>query len=236
MALANRPFERAGMTVSALDETGFAEIPGVLDHSECAELVSALDASRSKRAGSRNVLDSAACQSLATRLKNHAELGSLLPRGAVAVQCTLFDKSADRNWLVALHQDLSIPVQERVSHPECSGWCRKEGVLYVQPPVAVLQALTAVRVHLDNCAADNGPLRVVPGSHRHGRLSVEAATALRDQRGEQEWLARQGDVLAMRPLVLHASSKARAKATRRVLHFIFGPEALPCGLTWHRAV
>jgi hypothetical protein len=222
---------------SALDETGFAEIPGVLDHSGCAELLSALDGPRSKRVGSRNVLDSAGCQRLATHLKNHAELVSLLPRGAVAVQCTLFDKSMDRNWLVALHQDLSIPVQERVSHPEFSGWCWKEGVLYVQPPVAVLQTLTAVRVHLDDCAADNGPLRIVPGSHRYGRLSVEAATALRDQRGERECLARRGDVLAMRPLVLHASSKARAKAPRRVLHFVFGPEELlPCGLKWHRAV
>src|SRR5882762_2847347 len=112
---------------SALDDTGFAEIPGVLDHSECAELLSALHGSRSKRAGSRNVLDSAACRRLATHLKNHAELRALLPRGAVAVQCILFDKSADRNWLVALHQDLSVPVQERVSHPECSGWCGKEG-------------------------------------------------------------------------------------------------------------
>lgn len=219
-----------------LDETGLAEIPGVIDHGECVELLSALDGSRSQRAGSRNVLDSAACQWLATYLRNHAVLGFLLPRPVVAVQCTLFDKSADRNWLVPLHQDLSIPVQKRVPHPECSGWCVKEGVLYVQPPVAVLQTLTALRVHLDDCAADNGPLRVVPGSHRHRRLSVEAATALRDQRGERECLARRGDVLVMRPLLLHASSKAQAKAPRRVLHFLFGPEELPCGLKWHRAI
>ena len=219
-----------------LDETGFAEIPAVLDHGECVALVSALESSRSRRAGSRNVLDFAACQRLAIYLKNHAALGSLLPRGAVAVQCTLFDKSADRNWLVALHQDLSIPVQERVPYPECGGWCVKEGVLYVQPPVAVLQMLTAVRVHLDDCTADNGPLRIVPGSHRHGRLSVEAATALRDQRGERECLAHRGDVLAMRPLLLHASSKTRGKAPRRVLHLLFGPVGLPCGLKWRRTV
>jgi Phytanoyl-CoA dioxygenase (PhyH) len=223
-------------TGQLLNETGFAEIAGVLDYGECVELLSALDSSRSERAGSRNVLDFAACQRLATYLKNHAALDSLLPRGAVAVQCTLFDKSADRNWLVALHQDLSIPVQERVPNPECSGWCVKEGVLHVQPPVALLQTLTALRVHLDDCAADNGPLRIVPGSHRHGRLSIEAATALRHQHGERVCLARRGDVLAMRPLVLHASSKARAKAPRRVLHFLFGPKELPCGLKWHRAI
>jgi len=55
----------------------------------------------------------------------------------VAVQCTLFDKSADKNWLVALHQDLSIPVHQRILHPECSGWSEKEGVVYAQPPVRV---------------------------------------------------------------------------------------------------
>ena len=152
------------------------------------------------------------------------------------VQCTFFDKSADNNWLVALHQDLSIPIQERVAHPDCSGWSKKEGVLYVQPPVAVLESLVAVRAHLDDCGSANGPLRVVPGSHRHGRLSPEAARALREQRGAFECIARRGDVLAMRPLLLHSSSKAQAKAPRRVLHFLFGPGALPCGLKWHRAV
>jgi hypothetical protein len=40
----------------------------------------------------------------------------------------------------------------------------------------------------------------------------------------------------MRALLLHASSKARAKAPRRVLHFLFGPEEVPCGLKWHRAI
>ena len=222
--------------LTRLEETGFAEIPGVLGASTCLELIDALDTADLKRAGSRNVLDVALCQTLAADFRSHPKLRPLLPVNAVAVQCTLFDKSADRNWLVALHQDLSIPVQERVAHPECSGWSEKQRVLYVQPPVTVLERLTALRVHLDDCALDNGPLRVVPGSHRHGRLSPEAASAFRDHRGERECVASHGDLLAMRPLILHASSKARAKAPRRVLHFVFGPEELPCGLKWHRAV
>jgi ectoine hydroxylase-related dioxygenase (phytanoyl-CoA dioxygenase family) len=102
--------------------------------------------------------------------------------------------------------------------------------------VAVLDLLVAVRVHLDDCGSASGPLRVVPGSHRHGRLSAEAARALRDQRGEVECVARQGDVLLLRPLLLHSSSKAQSPAPRRVLHFLFGPQELTCGLKWHRAV
>jgi hypothetical protein len=223
-------------TVTALDEAGFAAVPGVLAVDECAELLSALDTAGCGRAGSRNLLDLPACHRLAARLKAHPEVGPLLPPGAMAVQCTFFEKSPDNNWLVALHQDLSIPIQKRVPHPDCSGWSEKEGVLYVQPPVGVLESLLAVRAHLDDCASASGPLRVVPGSHRHGRLSTESARTLRDQRGTFECIARRGDVLVMRPLLLHSSSKAQAPTPRRVLHFLFGPLQLPYGLKWHRAV
>jgi ectoine hydroxylase-related dioxygenase (phytanoyl-CoA dioxygenase family) len=102
--------------------------------------------------------------------------------------------------------------------------------------VAVLELLVAVRAHLDDCGSASGPLRVVPGSHRDGRLSAEAASALRGQRGEFECVARRGDVLVLRPLLLHSSSKAQGPAPRRVLHFLFGPQELTCGLKWHRVV
>jgi hypothetical protein len=39
-------------------------------------------------------------------------------------------------------------------------------------------------------------------------------------------------VLVMRPLVLHASSKATGTSKRRVLHILFGPPELPYGLEW----
>ena len=41
--------------------------------------------------------------------------------------------------------------------------------------------------------------------------------------------------MLMRPLLLHASSKATGASRRRVLHFVFGPPALPHGLAWVRA-
>jgi hypothetical protein len=217
-----------------LEDLGFGEIPGVLPAGRCLDVASAVG--DTGRAGTRNLLDLPCCQELATILRTHDAIGPLLPPGAVAVQCTLFDKSADRNWLVGLHQDVAIPVQERVAHPECSGWSEKEGVLYVQPPVRVLESLVAVRLHLDDCGPESGPLRVVPRSHRHGRLSADEAKTLRQQQGEVECLADRGGVVMIRPLLLHSSSKARAQSRRRVLHFLFGPSELTCGLRWHRAV
>jgi len=108
--------------------------------------------------------------------------------------------------------------------------------MFVQPPAPVLESLVAVRAHLDDSGPDSGPLRVVPGSHRHGRLSADAARAMREDRGEVACIAARGEAIAMRPLLLHSSSKARARSRRRVLHILFGPPDLPCGLRWHSAV
>jgi hypothetical protein len=110
--------------------------------------------------GSRTLLMQPWCKELAARLAQNAAVHYLLPADAVAVQCTLFNKSPDKNWLVSLHQDLSIPVKRRVDGSECSGWSEKEGQVYVKPPVAVLEQLVAIRVHVDECTAKNGPLRV----------------------------------------------------------------------------
>lgn len=68
-------------------------------------------------------------------------LSSLVPAEHIATQCTYFEKSAARNWLVAMHQDLSIPVAERATHPTLLGWSEKEGTLYVQPPTELLEQL-----------------------------------------------------------------------------------------------
>src|SRR4051812_114307 len=104
--------------LSVLDEAGFAEVPSVHCTRRCR-----------LRAGGLQKSPRSSCLPTALGDVQSARTGrgGVLPRGAVAVQCTLFDKSADKNWLVALHQDLSIPVPERVTHPDCSGWSEKEG-------------------------------------------------------------------------------------------------------------
>jgi ectoine hydroxylase-related dioxygenase (phytanoyl-CoA dioxygenase family) len=182
--------------------------------------------------GTRRLLDAPWCRDLAETLKANELLRELGTGNAEPVQCTLFKKSSDRNWLVSLHQDLSIPVAERVSSAHCTGWSEKEGEVFVQPPVAVLQEVLAVRVHLDTCDERNGALRVVPGSHLLGRLTPIQAIQARDAMGEVTVPVPRCGAMLLRPLLLHASSKSVIDSPRRVLHFVFGPRNLPEGLRW----
>jgi len=220
----------------SLEQAGYTTMSPLLSTETCDELAARLASTHDGNAGTRNLLDQAWCANLARQLHNHPLLHGLLPATHVATQCTYFEKSADHNWLVPLHQDLSIAVAEKVAHPVLSGWSEKEGVIFVQPPVEVLQALLAVRLHIDHCGEADGPLRVVPGSHLAGRLDAEAARQLRDAQGEQICPVEQGGALLLRPLLLHASSKSKGQSRRRVLHFLFGPADLPLGLRWHRAI
>lgn len=213
-----------------LEENGYTILPAALDRKEASALEDAVAAVQVSGAGTRNLLMYPWCRAMCARLR------SALSLSGVAVQCTLFDKTPSRNWLVPLHQDLSIPVAERVEHPELRAWSVKQGQHFVQPPAEFLAQLLAVRVHIDGCGRDNGPLRVVPGSHRHGRLDEAAARRLRDRLGEVSCPVEKGGILLLRPLLLHASSKASSPAHRRVLHFLFGPESIGYGLRWQRAV
>ena len=63
--------------------------------------------------------------------------------------------------------------------------------------------MLTVRIHLDEVTEENGPLQVIPGSHRSGKELRLNETLPRTV------LADQGDVLLMRPLLLHASSATR---------------------------
>lgn len=224
------------MDHTAFTTQGFALVPQVLTTAECESAGSRLAGLSADSAGTRCLLSRAWCQALAATVRRNPSVARLVPADFAAVQCTYFEKSMFRNWLVAVHQDLSIPVAARVEHASLGGWSEKEGSLYVQPPVELLQQLVAVRVHIDACSANDGPLRVVPASHLRGKIAPEAAALARQSLAEVICTAERGSAMAMRPLLLHASSRSTGGSKRRVLHFLFGPRTLPFGLQWQRAV
>lgn len=215
---------------SEFDAQGYAILADVLPAALCDRLLDIVELRQHTGAGTRRLLGEPLVAEAALRLQRHPAIAALLPAGARAVQCTLFAKSAEVNWSVTPHQDLSVPVRERVDAAGWSGWSLKEGATFAQPPLAVLQQLLAVRLQLDGDAQTTGPLEVVPGSHRAGRLSTES---LKDHLGTPRvrCMVPQGGALVMRPLLIHASGKAGGGGRRRVLHFVFGPP-LEGGVAW----
>jgi hypothetical protein len=191
---------------------------------------SAIDDAAWSAQPARRMLDASWCRALAQSLARVPAIAAVLPSGAVAVQCTRFEKSTARNWLVPRHQDLIVPVHERIDHRELHAWSTKNGGAHVQGPASLLRRLIPVRLHLDACGIGDGVLHVVPGSHRRGIVSDEEACVSRA--AETPCCVPQGHVVIMRPLLLHRSAKASGASRRRVLHFVFGPSHLPFGLRW----
>jgi hypothetical protein len=222
--------------LTELNENGYFEQPDVLSGRECDRLVAEIASVTSSGAGTRNLLSLPWCVGLAKSLKRHPLLSSALGGGSVAVQCTLFAKSPFTNWSVTPHQDLSIPVASKINTPRCSGWSEKEGSIFTQPPVGVLNTCIAVRLHVDACGTEAGPLTVAPGSHKFGRLRSSAVAQLFASQARHVCIIPRGGALVLRPLLVHASPKAVASVNRRVLHFLFGPATLPFGLQWAYAV
>jgi ectoine hydroxylase-related dioxygenase (phytanoyl-CoA dioxygenase family) len=224
------------MFFDAFIRDGFAVIPTVLNESQCDAITAVVGSYSSDSPGTRSLLAQDWCRALASTLRAHPDVGALIPAGHVAVQCTYFEKSIDNNWLVPIHQDLSIPVRERVEHPALRGWSEKEGSLFVQPPAELLETLVAVRIHLDPCLEEDGPLQFVPATHTRGRIDAAAASRLRQDGPVVTCTVDRGGALVMRPLALHTSSKATGASRRRVLHFVFGPAELSYGLQWEHVV
>ncbi len=142
----------------------------------------------------------------------------ILGSSAFPFRATLFDKSPTANWLVVWHQDTALPLQERREVPGWGPWSVKDGVTYAHAPASTLSQVLALRVHLDDSTAENGPLRVLPGTHTLGVLTDKALHDLSTRVAVVDCLVPRGGVLAIRPLVVHASSKSQSEAPRRVLH------------------
>ncbi len=158
-------------------------------------------------------------------------LQGLAGPGFFPVRGILFDKLPGANWPVGWHQDQVIPVHARVDAPGFGPWSVKAGVPHVRPPVEVLMAMLTLRIHLDDASEANGALKVIPGSHTR-ILHDDELMDIVAKGPVQTMEANAGDVLAMRPLILHASAASQNPGHRRVLHIEFARDPLPNGIQW----
>lgn len=211
------------MWQQSVEERGFTVIPDVLTPMEVAQLLEECRQlmSHRSRAGVRHALRHAPIAALARDSRLAAIAQDILGDKTFPFRATLFDKSQNANWLVVWHQDTALPLRERRDVPGWGPWSRKENVIYAHAPTSALCQVLALRVHLDDSTAQNGPLRVLPGTHKLGVLSDDAVHELAAKIPATDCLVPKGGVLTMRPLLIHSSSKSQAPLPRRVLHIEF---------------
>jgi ectoine hydroxylase-related dioxygenase (phytanoyl-CoA dioxygenase family) len=160
---------------------------------------------------------------------------TVLGPSCFAIRGVFFNKTQSSNWKVVWHQDLTIAVRKRTDVDGFGPWTMKAGILHGQPPAEVMSGILAIRLHLDESGFDNGPLRVIGGSHRKGRLSAEQIGNWEKEKAVTCTVPK-GGALLMRPLLLHASSASAIPKSRRVIHLEFAAAELPGGLHWHDKV
>jgi hypothetical protein len=226
--------------ISELNEQGFVLLPSAIPEDSLSTIVDCLEPIRLRSlrtaAGLRNILRDCppirefACGGLASEIALQ-----VLGKGPRPVRAILFDKNPVANWYVTWHQDLSIPVKERIEVPGFGPCSQKDGVTHVQPPVSVLEEMVSLRIHIDDSTVDNGAIKFLPGSHRCGVMDGTQITEWRETRTAITCAAKRGDVIIMRPLILHSSSQSDNPSHRRVLHIEFSCSDLPEPLQWAEA-
>ncbi|MGJ8655376.1 MAG: phytanoyl-CoA dioxygenase family protein [Akkermansiaceae bacterium] len=144
---------------------------------------------------------------------------NLLPTSMIPVRSILFDKSQNENWAVTWHQDLTITVTKQKQIDGYGRWSLKDKLPHVQPPKKLLDNMVTIRLHLDDTPATNGALRVIPKSHLLGKIPTNEVTK-HAQNNEVVCECLSGDILLMKPLLLHSSRRSSlpGKNRRRVIH------------------
>jgi hypothetical protein len=229
-----------------LDRDGFTLIRGAFTPADCDRLLAEWAAAcatgddglmRSATGavyGARNLLDRWPGVLDVVRQRVLAEtLRTVLGPDFGLVRVLYFDKPPGESWALPWHKDLAIAVRD--NRPPSAHFrrpTRKYGVPHVEAPDWLLEQMLTARLHLDGVADENGPLKVLPGSHRGGKAGTGDDT-------ETKILCERGDVLLMRPLLSHCSGHSRAGTARhrRILHFELSPiPELPDGYEWHTFV
>jgi len=202
-----------------MDDLGYGIVEGVFSGAELAPVVAALDGhlDTRSRAGARHVLALPEIRALADDPRL-IDLAARFVGKAQPFRATLFDKSASANWLVAWHQDTALPMRAQADAAGWGPWSIKAGIVHAHAPASALARVVALRVSLDPSTEANGPLRVLPRTHVHGLLDGAAVERLGLEVAPVSCTVGAGGVVAMRPLLLHASSKSTSDARRRVLH------------------
>ena len=211
-----------------LSQRGYVLLKSVFSRSLCADIIEYI----------HQQLDGD-CYKIRDVLRKHPVICNMIAQGSVSLadekkvrRSVLFQKPQDYNWSVPWHQDILIQVQEKLNADSYSAWSEKEGVVHVQPPLTVMQSILSMRIHLTTCGNEDGPLMVIPESHKEGYIPFAGLGGYVSDK-EVEICAEIGDVLLFSPLLLHSSQKVTSDEQRCVLHLELSGYQFDNGLQWN---
>ena len=221
------------------DLDGFGFVLGDIELSEeqCDYIATSLPSVAEQRGGVRGLLS----HPTVLQLIRHRQLGqflwSLTGRELVAVAARLLDSAGSSETVPQWHQDRLVAVRERLDVRGYGPWSTRVGVSHVEPPSSVLDQMVVVQVCLDHSVDDGHALRLLPGSHRAGKLTVDAIKHLVETQAPVVRALPKGSLVVMRPLLLHATSAAATPSQHyRVLQIEFAPPEAITPLQWHSTV
>ena len=225
---------------SMVAANGFAIIPGIYTPGETATLTAAIDNTAKQSDTFRRSKDLFAIRQFLKEIPDifpvifnqqlRTIISNMFGYNYFITKSIYFDKPETSNWYVAYHQDLTISVDQKTNAEGYSLWTVKQGQYAVQPPVKILEKNFTIRIHLDDTDAYNGALKVIPGSHKKGLLSMKHFN--KEQEQQTICAVPRGGILIMKPLLLHGSNRTTNQKRRRVIHIEFSDTALTGGLNW----
>jgi hypothetical protein len=213
--------------ISQFEATGVCLIPQPFTGAETARLGTITDEILTQKPGTRAFALPADAQGALTRIA-----AALADKPVRLVRILAFDKTPAQNWGVPWHQDRTMAVQARADVPGFGPWSVKAGTPHVEPPAALMEGMLVLRFHVDDCGLENSPLKIIPGSHKLGRVPAAEVLRLAACSEIVTCTAGTGDILAMKALTLHASEPAGAPGHRRVLHLDFAAAPILPPLEW----
>jgi ectoine hydroxylase-related dioxygenase (phytanoyl-CoA dioxygenase family) len=205
--------ERVGEARRELDEHGFTRLEGILDRPRRERIAGRLDelfAQEGARAGVEFRQETGAL-----RLANLADKGELF------VECMLEP--------VVLELVAHV-LGRRFKLSSLNAWAAEPGEAAAQPLHADMGALPDERgfwvanalFMLDDFTRANGALRAVPGTHRSGRLPMDALADPRAPHPDEVLVTgRAGDVIVMNAHLWHAGTAKRTSGRRLALHCFY---------------
>ncbi len=220
-----------------LSKNGFKIVEGVYSKQEVNDILAVIASSSIENSfGVREFLVDHPKIAKKIFTKNLLEIiKQISPNCDKAIKSIYFDKPPSANWIVNWHQDLTINLRKKKEIAGYKNWRVSGNRVSAQPNQAFLESIFTIRIHLDDCTKENGALRIIKQSHKQG--IVEIKEWINSKNGpERTCEVKQGGILLMKPLTLHASNRTENNKHRRVIHIEFTNQELPAGLVWKEKV